>query len=72
MNDIPQLIEALQRGNLALFIGADLPHEVTGLPSRADLAAGLAGRLGISGPPLPLPEVAARYEAHLGRHALVS
>lgn len=72
MTHIPQLVEALQRGNLALFVGADLPQALTGLPSRADLAAGLAQRLELSGPPFPLPEVAARYEAHLGRHALVT
>jgi hypothetical protein len=67
----PQLTEASQHGSLALFIGADLPQAVTGLPSRADLAAGLVGRLDLAGPPLPLPEVAARYDASAGRHALV-
>jgi hypothetical protein len=72
MNEILQLAEALERGNLALFIGADLPRELTGLPSRADLATGLAQRLDLDGPLLPLAEVAARYEARLGRHALVS
>ncbi len=38
------LLEALERGDLALFIGADFPREVTGLPSRADLARALARR----------------------------
>ena len=32
------LTAALPRRSLALFIGADLPREVTGLSSRADLA----------------------------------
>jgi len=34
----PELNDALTRRTLALFIGADLPYKVTGLPSRADLA----------------------------------
>lgn len=59
-DDILPLGEALQRGNLALFLGADLPRELTGLPGRADLAAGLAQRLDLGGPALPLAEVAAR------------
>jgi len=71
MNDIRHLAEALQRGNLVLFIGADLPETVTGLPSRADLAARLAQRLDLSGPSLPLPEVAGRYEASAGRFSVV-
>jgi len=41
-----QLAEALQRRTLALFIGADLPRAVTGLPSRAELARELAHRKG--------------------------
>jgi formylglycine-generating enzyme required for sulfatase activity len=41
------LLESLERGDLALFIGADLPREVTGLPCRADLARELAERKGI-------------------------
>ena len=36
---IPQeLTEQLQKGNLALFLGADLPRTLTALPTRADLA----------------------------------
>ena len=70
-NHLPQLADALQHGNLALFVGADLPQAVTGRPSRADLAASLAQRLGLSSPPPPWPEVAARYEASAGRFALV-
>jgi hypothetical protein len=42
----PQLAEALHGRTLALFIGADLPRQVTGLPSRADLARELAHRKG--------------------------
>jgi hypothetical protein len=59
------LQEQLERGQLILFIGADLPQEITGLPSREDLARELAqrwdldvGRDGIS--PLPLAEAAQR------------
>jgi hypothetical protein len=44
MPNLPELTEALERGALALFIGADLPRQVTGLPSRADLARQLARR----------------------------
>ena len=63
MNHLPQLVDALERGELALFIGADLPQELTGLPSRTDLATDLAKRLDLSGPPPLLPEVAAQYES---------
>lgn len=56
---IPELAEALQRHNLALFVGADLPQEVTGLPSRTDLARELARRKGLD-EALPLAEVAQR------------
>ncbi len=38
------LLEQLNRGQLSLFIGADLPTEITGLPSRTDLARDLACR----------------------------
>lgn len=51
------LMEQLQGRQLALFIGADLPREVTGLPSRADLARELARRHGLNGS-LPLAQVA--------------
>ena len=43
----PRLIEALEKHSLALFIGADLPQSVTGLPSRAELARDLARRYGL-------------------------
>jgi hypothetical protein len=56
---LPELAEALGRCTLALFIGADLPQEVTGLPSRADLARELARRKGLDGD-LSLAEVAQR------------
>lgn len=52
-------LESLKRGDLALFIGADLPREVTGLPSRADLARELAQRKGIDDT-LSLAQVAQR------------
>jgi len=71
-NHLPQLSEALQRGRLALFVGGDLPPETTGLPSRADLAAALAERLGVAGPAPAWPEIAARYEASAGLNALIS
>ncbi len=59
MNHIPQLAEALQRRTLALFLGADLPRQVTGLPCRADLARELARRHGLD-ESLSLAEVAQR------------
>ncbi len=55
----PELAEALDQRNLALFLGADLPREVTGLPSRADIARELARRKGLD-ESLPLAEVAQR------------
>jgi hypothetical protein len=53
------LSDALSRSSLALFIGADFPQSVTGLPSRAELAATLARRHGLD-ETLPLTEVAQR------------
>jgi hypothetical protein len=53
------LIEQLERGSLALFVGADLPSAITGLPSRADLAAELSQRKGL-GESLSLAQVAQR------------
>ncbi len=44
MTDHPHLTQALAEHSLTLFLGADLPQPVTGLPSRADLARGLAQR----------------------------
>jgi hypothetical protein len=41
------LQEQLQRGALTLFLGADLPKEVTGVPSRAEMARALAQRHGL-------------------------
>ncbi len=59
-----ELTEALHRRTLALFIGADLPRQVTGLPSRADLARELARRHNLVGQdailPYSLAEVAQR------------
>lgn len=56
---IPELTEALNRRSLALFLGADLPQEITGLPARADLASELARRKGLD-ETLSLAEVAQR------------
>jgi nucleoside phosphorylase len=55
----PELVEALQHRTLVFFIGADLPREVAGLPSRADLACDLAHRKGLD-ETLSLAEVAQR------------
>lgn len=55
----PQLLEALHSHTLALFLGADLPREVTGLPSRADLAHEMAQRYHLD-ETLSLAEVAQR------------
>ena len=53
------LLEQMKRRQLALFIGADLPRRVTGLPPRSDLAGGLAGRKGLN-ESLSLAKVAQR------------
>ena len=53
------LKEALAHHSLALFIGADLPREISGLPARADLARDLAHRYGLN-ETLSLAEVAQR------------
>lgn len=55
----PELVEQMGKGRVALFLGADLPQTVTGLPSRADLARGLAHRHGLD-ESLSLAEVAQR------------
>jgi hypothetical protein len=47
MNVITAIQDHLARSRLVLFLGADLPAALTGLPSRADLAAGLAQRHGL-------------------------
>ncbi len=46
-HDYQDLYDKLARGQLALFLGADLPRAVTGLPARAELAQGLAARHGL-------------------------
>ena len=61
MNPMSLPIEALRRSALALFVGADLPRSVTGLPSRAGLARDLARRHDLD-ESLPLTEVAQRVE----------
>ena len=43
-----QMLGQLQRGRLMLVLGADLPIELTGLPSRIDLARGLAAEYGLA------------------------
>jgi hypothetical protein len=60
LGDFPRkLSEQIIRGNTVLFIGADLPRDVTSLPSRADLARELAQRKGLD-TSLSLAEVAQR------------
>jgi SIR2-like domain/TIR domain len=58
-NPIPTLTSHLAAGRLALFLGADLPAALTGLPARADLARGLAERHGLD-PALRLAAAAQR------------
>jgi hypothetical protein len=53
------LSEALTSHTLTLFVGADLPHEMTGLPRRAELAHELARRKRLD-ESLSLAEVAQR------------
>ncbi len=53
------LLEQLNQRQLALFLGMDLPREITGLPSRAELARELARRYKLD-ESLPLTEVAQR------------
>jgi hypothetical protein len=55
----PELEDALNNHTLALFLGADLLREVTGLPSRADLARDMARRYHLD-ESLSLAEVAQR------------
>ena len=47
INPIATLAEHLANARLALFLGGDLPQALTGLPSRSDLARGLARRKGL-------------------------
>ncbi|HTP09129.1 MAG TPA: CHAT domain-containing protein [Anaerolineae bacterium] len=55
----PELIEHLTRGDCVLFLGADLPYDVTSLPARADLARDMARRYRLDESP-SLAEVAQR------------
>ncbi len=60
------LRDALQNSSLALFIGGDLPAEVTGQPSRRDLAERLAAQYGLPAG-LSLAEAAQRLSPAGGR-----
>lgn len=42
------LLDEAQRGRLALFVGGDLPAEISGLPSKSELARQMAVRFGQS------------------------
>ena len=44
------LLDEAQRGRLALFVGGDLPAEISGLPSKSELARRMAARFGQSLP----------------------
>jgi len=57
------LLDEAQRGRLTLFIGSDLPAEITGLPSQETLAREVAARFGqavADNQPLALSSVAQR------------
>ena len=56
---LPELANALERRTLALFVGADLPRGISGVPSRGDIARELARHHGLD-ESLPLAEVAQR------------
>lgn len=64
------LSEALRRRTLALFLGADLPRTVTGVPSRADVVRALAKRYGFS-PHLPLADCIEQAIAVDGRSTVL-
>ena len=63
---IAEVADALQRRTLALFLGSDLPLNVTGLPSRSDLARELAHQYHLD-ESLSLAEVAQRASQAGGR-----
>ena len=63
-----QLLNNLKQGKGALFLGTDLPREVTGLPSRADLARDMAQYYHLA-ESLPLAEVAQRVSQAGNRFA---
>ncbi len=46
---LSHLLAQAERQRLTLFIGPDLPQAVTGVPSAAELAAGMAKRFGLTG-----------------------
>jgi hypothetical protein len=56
---VVSLFDDLQNHTVSLFLGADLPREVTGLPSRTDLAREMARRYHLDSS-LSLAEVAQR------------
>lgn len=64
------LLDEAGRGRLALFIGADLPQPLTGLPSQSDLAAELAERYGVDVEATGLFAVAQRLGRHRRRDVL--
>lgn len=63
--------DALERGQLVLFIGADFPQAVTGLPSRADLAQAMAQQHGLPAG-LTLAQVTQRVSRAGNRYAVTS
>lgn len=61
------LHDALHRRTIALFIGADLPQAITGVPSRAELARWMADRRGLD-PTLSLAQVTRRLSSAGNRY----
>ena len=64
--ELRDLRRHLKRGRLVLFIGADLPESITGLPSRQAMADTLAAREGIA-PGRRLAQVAQEVMGHRSR-----
>jgi len=68
---VQSILERLKRGQVALFVGPDLSPDVTGLPSRADLARDLARRRDLD-ESLSLAQVAQRVSRGGNRHDFTS
>ncbi len=64
--ELTDIRQHLERGRLVLFVGADLPEWVTGLPSKQALADALAAREGIA-PERRLADVAQEVMGHRSR-----
>ncbi len=62
-----RLYDALSKQNVALFVGADLPQAVTGVPSRAEMARWMAERRSLSSG-LSLAQVTQRLSSRGSRY----